>query len=64
MLHFVCMSCEDKFIMDEDFVEIPGDDNTAGDGNAPPQTKRMGLDYQGHDCLCPICEKFAGRLIG
>ena len=58
MLYFVCLRCDDKFIMDEDYVEIP-DPN-----RQPGETKRVGLDYDGGDCLCPVCGRFAGRLVG
>lgn len=55
-LYFVCLQCDDRYLMDEDYVEIPG--LLPGD---PP--RRAGLDYAGNDCLCPICEQFAGRLV-
>ncbi len=54
-LYFVCMVCDDRYVMDEDHVEVPGPPGQ------PPQ--RAGLEYAGHDCLCPVCEQFAGRLV-
>ena len=56
-IYFVCTFCDDKFLMDEDYVEIPGP------RDAGLATRKVGLDYQGEDCLCPICERFSGRLV-
>ena len=61
MLYFVCLQCDDRYVMDEDFVEVPDDDAASDVGNIA--TRRVGLDYQGADCLCPICETFSGRLL-
>ncbi len=56
-MYFVCVTCDDKFLMDEDYVEIP--DPEASNG----ATQKVDLSYQGRDCLCPICGKFSGRLV-
>jgi len=57
MLYFVCTHCDDKFVMDERYVEIADDQLGAG------ATKQVGLDYEGRDCLCPVCGNFTGRLV-
>jgi len=56
-MYFVCVTCDDKFLMDEDYVEIldPGASSGA--------TQKVDLSYQGRDCLCPICGKFSGSLV-
>jgi len=56
-MYFVCVTCDDKFLMDEDYVEILDPDASSG------ATQKIGLSYQGRDCLCPICGKFSGRLV-
>ncbi len=56
-LYFVCLKCEDKFLMDEEYVEIPSPENQNGN------TVKTDLKYQGKDCLCPICGQFSGKLI-
>ncbi len=55
-IYFVCTRCDDKFIMDEDYVE-------ARDASSSTGFRRAGLDYAGADCRCPICETFSGRLV-
>jgi hypothetical protein len=57
MLYFICLQCDDRYVMDEEFVEVP--DLDAGD----TATRRVGIDYEGGDCLCPICDTFSGRLL-
>ena len=56
-IYFVCTRCDDKFLMDEDYVEVRAEGATGG------KTRRVGLEYTGRDCLCPICETFNGQLV-